>query len=99
MTEKETLWKKGMKQFHRETMNGGGAFQATIIRAEHSVAMTQTEEGCRYLKTIAEWFSVVRAARQRPLCLACEHEFGPDAMPLAFWFAVPFCGEPTQAIV
>lgn len=92
-------WKRKMRQFHREIMKEGGAFGSTIIRPQYIPYMLSMGEG-RYLKVISQWFEMVRATGQRPLCLACEHEFDPDgAVPTAFCFSVPFCNEPTNAIV
>jgi hypothetical protein len=68
----ETPWQRQMREFHRQTWKGGGAFEMTIIRPEHVPALILAgEKG--YLKTIAEWFKAVRGGH--PLCLACDHEF------------------------
>jgi hypothetical protein len=95
---KETPWQQGMREFHQQTRQGGGAFEATIIRAGHAVALILSGEE-RYLKTIGEWFKVVRGGHQRPLCLACDHEFAQEEMPLAFCFAIPVSDQADKAIV
>jgi hypothetical protein len=89
----ETPWHRDMREFHRQTRKGGGAFEATIIRPEHVPGLEE-----RYLKTIHEWFKVVRGGRGL-LCLACDHEFTPTDTPLAFCFTLPFYDEADKAIV
>jgi hypothetical protein len=80
---KVEVWRQAMQEFHRQTMQGGGAFECIIIRPEHKLALLLAGEE-RYLKVIAEWFKQVRNAR-RPLRLACEHEFEPEGeVPGAF---------------
>ena len=54
----------------------------------------------RKLRTIDEWLKVVREGQQRPLCLACDHEFTVhNEQPFAFCFALPFYDDADQAIV
>jgi hypothetical protein len=94
----ETPWQRQMREFHRQTWKGGGAFEMTIIRPEHIPALILAGEE-RYLKTIAEWFKAVRGRHLHPLCLACDHEFTSAATPPAFCFALPFYDEADQAIL
>jgi len=94
----DTPWQRGMKEFHRQTWKGGGAFQTTIIRPEHKLYLVLAGEG-RYLNTIDEWLKVLREG-SRPLCLACDHEFIWPEQPFAFSFATPFIDAGvTKAIV
>jgi hypothetical protein len=88
-------WQREMREFHRQTKKGGGAFEATIIRPEYQLAMIEAGKG-HYLETIAQWVKVVRDGDKRPLCLACEHEFRRRERVPAFCFTIPFCNEPTK---
>ena len=97
--EKLTPWQRKMKEFHRQTWKGGGAFQTEIIRPEHKLALLLAGEE-RYLRIISEWLEVLRTGQQHPLCLACDHEFTAPEQPFAFSFAIPFIDDcDTTAIV
>ena len=93
----DTPWQRGMRQFHRQTWKGGGAFQTEIIRHEHKLALVLAGEKHK-LKTISEWVKAVYAGR-RPLCLACDHEFTTHDIVPAFCFSLPFYDKADQAIV
>jgi hypothetical protein len=94
---RDTPWQRGMKEFHRQTWKGGGAFQTEIIRHEHKLALVLAGEEHK-LKTIGEWVKAVYAGG-RPLCLGCDHEFTPHDIVPAFCFALPFYDKADQAIV
>jgi hypothetical protein len=93
----DTPWQRGMRQFHRQTWKGGGAFQTEIIRHEHKPALLAAGEEHK-LKTISEWVKAVYSGC-RPLCLACDHEFTPHDVVPAFCFSLPFYDKADQAIV
>jgi hypothetical protein len=100
ITEEEfaslTPWQRGMMEFHREGWKDGGqgVFQLGIIRQKDVLPMIFSGD-LRFLKIIREWFEYVAEGR-RPLCLACEWEFGPQTeqptVP-AFCFMLPFDDE------
>jgi hypothetical protein len=77
MTELNEL----QRQFHKETRESGGVFEAVIIRIEHGVEMLLSgdkETRC-FFEFLQRWHGRIRKG-WRPLCLACEHEFNADEL-------------------
>jgi hypothetical protein len=91
-------WQSDMKQFHRETQEGLGTFEAAIVRPEHSPWILQSDIGEAFSTASKEWKARVGQG-WRPLCLACEYEFTPESVVHAFAFMLPTCEEPTRAML
>jgi len=75
--------RNGLRQFHKLAMQGGGVFEASIVRPEYLPSMALSAQDGHIFQALVQWLAMVHKGGG-PLCLTCEHEFTPDSMPTAF---------------
>jgi hypothetical protein len=83
----------GLQQFHRLAMQGGGVFEASIVRPEYVLSMALSVQNGHIFRALAQWLAMLRGGGL-PLCLTCEYEFTPDSMPTAFCVSKTLNREP-----
>jgi hypothetical protein len=83
----------GLEQFHKLAMQGGGVFEASIVRPKYMLSMVLSAQNRHIFQALAQWLAMVHEGGG-PLCLTCEHEFTPDSMPTAFCVSKTLNREP-----
>jgi hypothetical protein len=85
--------RNGLQQFHKRAMQGGGLFEASIVRLEYVLSMALSAKSAHIFQALAQWLTMVREGGG-PLCLTCEREFAPDNRPIAFCVSTTLNREP-----
>jgi hypothetical protein len=90
------------REIHQQAnRKAGGYFGVAIFRPEHKSLLLQNHELSHYRQLIESWLGAVRSGRQKPLCLACDHEWaiGRWEEPGAFCIAMPYYDGATMGMV
>lgn len=93
--------REGLLRLHEET-NGNLCFDVMILRPARAIEAFlggADPEGLHDFAVVAQFFGLLKSGN-RPLCLACEHEFRLDGdPPLAFVQCMPIQAKPSGGMV
>ena len=51
--------RNGLQQFHKRAMQGGGLFEASIVRLEYVLSMALSAKSAHIFQALAQWLTMV----------------------------------------